>query len=111
MSEDQFSGIWQRRATRRRFVRGLGGAAAATGVVTLAGCAQSNTPAATTAPAAPAATTPAGGAAVPAGVATAAPAARQPKRGGVFRQGIPTDTANMDIHQNVTAYLHVWGPG
>src|SRR5438552_14440998 len=105
MSDNHSPSIWQRRATRRRFVRGLSGAAAATGIVSLAGCAQPNTPAPTTAPAAPAPTTAASGAAAPAGVATSAPAARQPKRGGVFRQAVPTDTANMDVHQNVTAQL------
>jgi peptide/nickel transport system substrate-binding protein len=108
MSEDLLSTVWRRRATRRRFVRGLSGLGAATGIVSLAGCTPAGTPAATSAPAP---TTAAGAPAPPAAAATTAPTpARQPKRGGVFRQGIPTDTANMDVHQNVTAYLHVWGP-
>jgi peptide/nickel transport system substrate-binding protein len=89
-------------------VRGLAGAGAATGIVTLAGCTPGSTPAATSAPAVPTAAS--GGAAAPATAPTAAPAARQPKRGGAYRIAVNTDSADMDIHQNVTAYLAIWGP-
>src|SRR5207248_10399206 len=88
----------RRRLGRRTFVRGLAGAGAAAGIVSLAGCA-SPAPATPSPAAAAAATNPpsSGGAAAPTAAATTAPA----KLGGTFRLPTISDTADMDPHANV----------
>src|SRR5213596_892999 len=108
MENETSTGYWGRQISRRRFVRGMAGAGAATGIVTLAGCAAPAAPtAAPVAPSAAPAAPAAGAASTPA--ATPAPTARPQKRGGVFRLGGNAETADLDPHNNVTAYLHVWG--
>jgi ABC-type transport system substrate-binding protein len=110
MKNETSAGYWGRQISRRRLMRGIAGAGAATGIVTLAGCAAPAPSQPTVAPAAlpaPPAAPAAGAGSTPA--ATAAPTARPPKRGGVFRLGGNAETADLDPHNNVTAYLHVWG--
>jgi peptide/nickel transport system substrate-binding protein len=109
MTEPRFSAFWERRLGRRRLLRGAALAGAATGVVSLAGCARTAPPSASEATASPAAPT----SAAPApSVAAAQPSATpRAKYGGAFRHAGIADTASLDTHQTVTGYLHVWGPG
>src|SRR5262245_19007345 len=95
----------RRRLTRRSFVRGAAAAGAATGVVSLAGCAPANTaapapavaPAATSAPAAPAA-------------AATAPASTK-KHVGTLSAPSSGGAPNLDAQQTNAAAAHTTGPG
>jgi len=89
--------------TRREFIQvvvglGLSGAAASA----LAACSTSPQPAATSAPAAPAAAAGTSAPALPAAAATSAPAAAGPKKGGTLRRGWqPPTTLDPALQNNV----------
>src|SRR5262245_1089063 len=106
MAEIREVGVWQRRLTRRGFVRGAAAAGAATGIVSLASCAPASTGSNAAPTSAAAVNPPAAAPAAP--QATAVP---QVKLGGAFRISTQSETPNLDPHMVQSTVLHILGPG
>jgi peptide/nickel transport system substrate-binding protein len=104
MRIDRSNTISGRRFGRRAFVGGAA-AGAASGIVSLAGCAVTPLPPAATS--APVVAPPTTAAAAPVPTATAP----RLKLGGTFRVSTQTETPNLDLHQVSTTTLLVYGPG
>jgi peptide/nickel transport system substrate-binding protein len=103
MTDRKWDGPRRRRLSRRGFVRGAAAAGAATGIVSLAGCAPAGGGSNTAPATAPAANAPA--------AAPAATAAPQVKLGGAFRTAFQGDAPNLDAHMANTVTFQSLGPG